>query len=95
MGALRNLAIAVFGISLLTFVALFGSLPALRRTPIGWLQRALCLHLPNALRLVDRHVTGGKITSKSKRLGKYLFYEKNPVVLVCLTETFCLTGISC
>jgi len=84
MGVLRNIALAVFALSLITFIALFGQLPALRKTPIGWLQRALCLHLPNGLRYVDRRTTGGRITTKSKRLAHYLFYEKNPVVLVKL-----------
>ena len=82
MGVLRNIVIGVIAISFLTFVALFGQLPALRKTPIGWLQRVLCLHIPNSLRAADRVATGGKITLRSKRLGHYLFYEKNPVVLV-------------
>lgn len=82
MGALRNIAIAVLVVSLITFVALFGRLPALRRTPIGWLQRILCLHFPNGLRRVDRSLTGGQITHRSQRLGQYLFYKKNPVVLI-------------
>ena len=86
MGALRNIAIAVFVISFLTFVALFGQLPALRRTPIGWLRRLLCLHVPNSLKVLDRLATGGKVTTKSKRLGQYLFYEQNPVVLVLARE---------
>jgi palmitoyltransferase ZDHHC4 len=84
MGVLRNLAIAVGLISFFTFIALFGQLPALRRTPIGWLQRLLCLHIPNGLRYIDHLTTGGRITSKSRRLGQYLFYEQNPVVLVGL-----------
>jgi palmitoyltransferase len=83
MSILGKIAIAVAVISFITFVALFGQLPALRKTPIGWLQRVLCLHIPNGLRTVDRLATGGRITSKSRRLGQYLFYEKNPVVLVC------------
>ncbi|KAK4549334.1 hypothetical protein LTR36_006331 [Oleoguttula mirabilis] len=82
MGVLKNIAIGVLALTLLTFVALFGQLPALRKTPIGWLQRALCLRLPAALKAIDSRATGGKITSKSKRLGRYLFYEQNPVVLI-------------
>ncbi|KAK3659719.1 palmitoyltransferase swf1 [Elasticomyces elasticus] len=81
MGALKNVLLAILVLSLLTFIALFGQLPALRKTPIGWLQRALCIHLPNSLKHVDRLATGGRVTSKSKRLGHYLFYEQNPVVL--------------
>ncbi len=82
MGVLSNIAIVVAAISFLTFVALFGQLPVLRKTPIGWLQRALCLHAPRGLRALDRVTTGGRITIKSKRLGRYLFYEKNPIVIV-------------
>lgn len=81
MGTLRNIIIAIAGISFITFVALFGQLPALRRTPIGWLQRLLCLHIPSGMRSLDQRATGGAITIKSKRLGQYLFYEKNPIVL--------------
>ncbi|KAK3110176.1 palmitoyltransferase swf1 [Teratosphaeriaceae sp. CCFEE 6253] len=82
MGALRNVVVAILVLSLLTFIALFGQLPALRKTPIGWLRRALCLHLPNSLRYVDQRATGGRLTTKSKRLAQYLFYEQNPVVLI-------------
>ena len=84
MGILRNIVIAVLAISFLTFVALFGQLPALRRTPVGWLYRLLCVHIPNAFRRLDVLITGGRINAQSKRLGNYLFYTQNPIVLVCL-----------
>jgi len=87
MGIIRNVLIGVLVISLITFVALFGRLPALRKTPIGWLQRALCLHLPNALKTLDRNVTGGKLSVKGKKLGHYLFFQKNPIVLVSPQKT--------
>jgi hypothetical protein len=87
MGIIRNILIAILVISLITFVALFGRLPALRKTPIGWLQRALCLHIPNTLKALDRNVTGGKLSIKGKKLGHYLFFQKNPVVLVSLQKT--------
>lgn len=73
---------AILAVSLITFVALFGQLPALRKTPIGWFRRILCLHAPNVLKRVDNHVTGGHVTRRSQRLGHYLFYEQNPVVLI-------------
>ena len=82
MGALKNVLAAILVLSILTFIALFGQLPALRKTPIGWLQRALCLHLPNGLEYIDKRATGGRLTTRSQRLGQYLFYEQNPVVLV-------------
>lgn len=85
MAIIRNTLIGVLVISLITFVALFGRLPALRKTPIGWLQRLLCLHLPNTLKAIDRKATGGKLSVKGKKLGHYLFFQKNPIVLVSLS----------
>jgi hypothetical protein len=82
MSTLQKIVLAILLISLITFVALFGQLPGLRKTPIGWLQRILCLHIPNGLKGLDHRATGGRLTLKSKRVGQYLFYEKNPVVLV-------------
>lgn len=82
MGVLRNIALAVLTISFFTFVAFFGRLPALRKTPIGWLYRLLCLQIPRGLGAVDASLTGGRVARKSQRLGNYLFYEKNPLVLV-------------
>ena len=87
MGIIRSILIAILVISLITFVALFGRLPALRKTPIGWLQRALCLHIPTTLKALDRNVTGGKLSIKGKKLGHYLFFQKNPIVLVSLQKT--------
>lgn len=82
MGILRNIALVVLTISFFTFVAFFGRLPALRKTPIGWLYRLLCWQIPRVLGAVDATLTGGRIARKSQRVGNYLFYEKNPVVLV-------------
>lgn len=82
MGVIRKIALAVLFISAVTFVALFGRLPALRKTPIGLLQRVLCVHIPKGLKAVDQRVTGGWTTVKGRKLGRYLFYEQNPVVLV-------------
>ena len=84
MSAIHKVIYIVATISFFTFVGLFGRLPALRRTPIGWLQRLLCLRIPKGLKAADRRATGGIITLKSQRLGHYLFYEKNPVVLVSI-----------
>lgn len=82
MSVFRKILIAILVVSLITFIALFGRLPALRKTPIGWLQRALCLHLPNRLKAIDQKATGGKLSVKGRKLGHYLFFQKNPIVLV-------------
>ncbi|KAI7410477.1 zf-DHHC-domain-containing protein, partial [Hortaea werneckii] len=78
----KKVLVGILLISLVTFIALFGRLPALRRTPIGWLYRVLCLHGPSALKTIDRSTTGGRVTSRSKSLFNYLFYQKHPIVLV-------------
>jgi len=82
MVALRNTVIAVLVISFFTFVALFGRLPALRKTPIGLLQRILCLHIPSGFRRLDSNITGGRLNRSIAGLVDYLLYKKNPVVLV-------------
>lgn len=82
MFVLYKIFVVILVISFFTFVSFFGRLPALRRTPIGWLNRVLCLHIPNGARSLDQKATGGKLTLKSQRLGQYLFYEANPIVLV-------------
>jgi hypothetical protein len=82
MFVLYKIFLAVLGISFFTFVSFFGRLPALRKTPIGWLYRVLCIHIPNGARSLDDKTTGGKVTVRCRRLGQYLFYEQNPIVLV-------------
>lgn len=82
METYKKVLVGILLISLVTFIALFGRLPALRRTPIGWLYRVLCLHGPNALKAIDRCTTGGRVTSRGKSLFHYLFYQKHPIILV-------------
>ncbi|KAF1349747.1 DHHC palmitoyltransferase-domain-containing protein [Delphinella strobiligena] len=90
MLALRNAIIAVIVISSFTFIALFGRLPALRKTPIGLLQRILCIHIPSGFRRLDGKYTGGRLNRSISGLTHYLLYQKNPVVL--LLFLFLLTG---
>lgn len=82
MFVLYKIFLVILAISFFTFVSFFGRLPALRRTPIGWLYRLLCIQIPNGARRLDQKATGGNLTLKSQRLGQYLFYESNPVILV-------------
>lgn len=53
-----------------------------RKTPIGFLQRLLCLHIPKGFQGLDGSITGGRITRSMARLTNYLMYEKNPIVLI-------------
>jgi hypothetical protein len=82
MIAFRNTIILVVVISLFTFIALFGRLPALRKTPIGFSHRLLCIYIPNGFRRVDTRYTGGRMTVTIARLTNYLFHQKNPLVLL-------------
>ncbi|KAF2870296.1 DHHC palmitoyltransferase-domain-containing protein [Massariosphaeria phaeospora] len=82
MAFARNIAIFTITISLVTFIAFFGSLPALRNTPVGFLHRLLVIHIPSSLRKLDLKLTNGRITDGSARLGHYLMYDKHPVVVV-------------
>ncbi|KAG9686974.1 zf-DHHC-domain-containing protein, partial [Aureobasidium melanogenum] len=90
MIAFRNTIILVVVISLFTFIALFGRLPALRKTPIGFSHRLLCIYIPNGFRRFDTRYTGGRMNTNLTRLTNYLFHQKNPLVL--LLFLFLLTG---
>jgi hypothetical protein len=82
MIAFRNTITLVVVISLLTFIALFGRLPALRKTPIGFSHRLLCIYIPNGFRRVDANWTGGRMNRAIAVLSDYLFHQKNPIVLL-------------
>ncbi|KAF2123927.1 zf-DHHC-domain-containing protein [Dothidotthia symphoricarpi CBS 119687] len=82
MALARNLIIGAGTVSLITFVAFFGRLPAFRNTPIGFLHRLLVQHFPSALHQLDVKLTNGRITSGGSRLGNYLMHDKHPVVVV-------------
>jgi len=82
MGTVQNIAIAVLLISFLTFVAFFGRLPALRNTPIGALHRILWIHIPQALRTVDKLLTKGRLSTFISTVAHTLWHDKHPVVVV-------------
>ncbi|KAF1359183.1 zf-DHHC-domain-containing protein [Lizonia empirigonia] len=82
MALARTLIIVALAVSFFTFVAFFGRLPAFRNTPIGFLNRLFVLHIPSFLRRLDVRLTNGRITSGSSRLGRYLMYDKHPVIVI-------------
>lgn len=98
MGLLRTIALFTAAVSLFTFVAFFGRLPAFRQdmhpvaessclmqnrnTPIGFLHRLVVLRIPSALRSLDLRLTNGRITDGGARLGHYLMNDKHPVVMI-------------
>ena len=88
MGLLKKLIIAILAISLFTFVALFGRLPAFRKTPIGYLNRFFLVTLPRTILKADRYVLGGRFAASMKRAGHYLMYENHPIILVRFLHCF-------
>ncbi|KEF59618.1 uncharacterized protein A1O9_04464 [Exophiala aquamarina CBS 119918] len=82
MGIVRTIAIIILSISFVVFVALFGRLPALRRTPIAFLHKLLWHHVPNAVIYVDDKITGRRFTRGLARTGNYLLNDAHPIVLV-------------
>ena len=114
MGIIRNYALGILAISALTFIALFGRLPALRyvrnfgrdpfnlspcakspfncrRTPIGFLHRAIWIYIPNFFIRLDGRLTGGRFVGSVHRVGNYLVYERHPIVLVRVSARFLST----
>ncbi|KAF3905275.1 hypothetical protein ABW21_db0206223 [Orbilia brochopaga] len=77
---LRDILAGILALSFVVFVALFGHVPALRRTPIGWGYTLIWKTVPGWLTRVDMAVTGGLIVRSVKNLFNYLLYEKHPLI---------------
>ncbi|KAB8274443.1 hypothetical protein BDV30DRAFT_225847 [Aspergillus minisclerotigenes] len=82
MGLLRTIALVILGISGFTFVALFGKLPAFRKTPIGLLHRVVCIYIPSAISSLDAHLLDGRLVYCWNTSGSYIFHENHPLVLI-------------
>ncbi|KAI4710721.1 hypothetical protein J4E89_004311 [Alternaria sp. Ai002NY15] len=82
MTVARTIIIFTITVSLVTFVAFFGRLPAFRNTPIGFLNRLFLIHIPSAFRKLDLALTNGRITNGGARLGNYLMHDKHPLVVI-------------
>lgn len=93
MGAVRNVAIGVFVISFMTFVALFGRNPSLRSTPVGALYRLICKTLPRWLRELDERLTRGRLNASTARLWHHLMYERHPTVLIFFIALFAISEL--
>ena len=95
---LEIFVIAVFSVSFVVFVALFGRLPAfrsascyleaacadtfLRKTPIGVLHHFLCVKLLAQAYDLDAYLTGGRTRWSLNSISTYLLRTNHPVVLV-------------
>ncbi|CAM1506446.1 Fc.00g060870.m01.CDS01 [Cosmosporella sp. VM-42] len=82
MTSVRTAVLAILGISFMVFVAFFGRLPALRRTPIAALHRVIWVHIPNAVLAVDQVVTGGRVSRYLMWFGNYLMHERHWSVVI-------------
>ncbi|KAG8629324.1 hypothetical protein KVT40_003189 [Elsinoe batatas] len=92
MELLHQIAIGVGLLSFFTFVVLFGRLPGLRKTPIGFLQVFLVDYLPRVFNDVDHKITGGRFVRVLLQMRDYLFFKRNPIVMVIFL--FILSGAS-
>nr|KMM65211.1 palmitoyltransferase swf1 [Coccidioides posadasii RMSCC 3488] len=90
MGLLREIVLVILGISLLTFLVLFGRIPAFRKTPIGYIYRLVWVRLPRLFISLDSIVCGGRFMRYTTKTGQYLFHENHPLVLI-----FFLTLLVC
>ncbi|KAG5951082.1 hypothetical protein E4U53_003817 [Claviceps sorghi] len=74
--------IAVLSVSFAVFVTFFGRLPALRRTPIGFLHRLIWIHIPNTLLSIDNKLTSGRLSSSVSRFGHFLMHDRHPSIVI-------------
>ncbi|MCJ1387640.1 palmitoyltransferase swf1 [Xylographa bjoerkii] len=82
MVSYRKIIVAIFLLSFVVFVALFGSLPAFRKTPIGYMNRLIWIKIPGLLLSADRLISGGRCALFLKKSGHYLMNENHPLVLI-------------
>ncbi|KAF8456081.1 DHHC palmitoyltransferase-domain-containing protein [Kalaharituber pfeilii] len=80
--ALTQIAAIVGAISFVTFIALFGHVPRLRNTPIGWIHRFALNIIPRWMYKLDLLVTGGCCFSCLSRCGNHLMNDKHPLVMI-------------
>ncbi|KAI1937473.1 palmitoyltransferase swf1 [Ophidiomyces ophidiicola] len=90
MGLLREIALAVLSISLLTFLALFGRIPAFRKTPIGYIYRFVWIRIPGFFLTLDSIICGGRLKLYTAHTGQYLLHANHPLILL-----FFLTLLIC
>lgn len=78
----------IFTFSLFTFVVLFGHIPAVKNTPIGWLHYLLLTVLPAWLKVVDQSLSGGRISQYLVLKKKQVMNERHPSVLILYMVLF-------
>lgn len=88
MNVFRLLVLFILGFSLLTFVVLFGHVPSLKRTPVGWLHGLLMFSIPSILASVDEKLTGRRLTRALSRKKEELINERHPIVLIMYLVLF-------
>ncbi|KAF5025582.1 hypothetical protein F66182_2326 [Fusarium sp. NRRL 66182] len=82
MISFKKIVLLVLFISFMVFVAFFGRIPALRRTPIAALHRLIWIHIPNAVMAVDQFITGGRASSCLSRFGTYMLHDRHWTVVI-------------
>ncbi|KAJ4160488.1 palmitoyltransferase swf1 [Fusarium falciforme] len=82
MSSFKTIILLILFISFMVFVAFFGRLPALRRTPIAFLYKVIWVYIPNGVLGVDNILTGGRIYKYLSRFGNYMVHERHWTVVI-------------
>jgi palmitoyltransferase len=79
--------------SLITFVVLFGHIPALKHTFVGTAKTHLTETLPHGLAKLDEHLTGSRIEPALSGQIHAVVHERHPIVL-CFYLALYIGGVS-
>lgn len=88
MNLFKLLVTCIITFSLLTFVVLFGHVPSLRRTPIGWAHYTLMTLAPRMLTMLDHWLSGGRISTYLLRKQTQAMNERHPTVVIMYLVLF-------
>ncbi|ORY87127.1 DHHC palmitoyltransferase-domain-containing protein [Protomyces lactucae-debilis] len=75
--------------SLVTFLVLFGHVPALKQTPIGQAKTLLTIKLPSLLDKLDARLIQGRLRPVLQRSYQRVAHERHPIVLWFYLILYC------
>ncbi|SPO02692.1 related to SWF1 Spore Wall Formation [Cephalotrichum gorgonifer] len=82
MSTLKTLVLVILAISILVFIIFFGRIPALRHTPIGFINRLIVARIPHAILALDKRLTRGRLSSSLRRFGSYIVNDRHPTIVI-------------
>lgn len=88
MNTFQLLITCILVFSLLTFSVLFGHIPSLRNSPVGWINYGITSLLPSCLATLDRVISGGRLSAYVATKSRRVMHERHPSVLVMYLVLF-------